>query len=122
MAASCPIQRTSPPTFSPSSLNCPYAPQNRGMTSSVLLMIPSVTDCDSAIGLPIASTESPTRMADESPNCAGSNSRGWSGLRRMMEMSVSGSVPTSSASISSRFHNVQNIRLACPATWWLVMM
>ena len=36
-------------------------------------------------------------------------------------MSVSGSVPTNSASITSRFHSVQNIRVACPATWWLVI-
>ena len=36
-------------------------------------------------------------------------------------MSVSGSVPTSSASISSRFHRVQKMRAAWPATWWLVM-
>jgi len=80
------------------------------------LTMPSVTDCDKAMGLPIASTESPTRIFDESPNLAGVKSRGVPDLSLRTEMSVSGSVPTSSASTSSRFHNVQNIRMPCPAT------
>ena len=80
------------------------------MTISVLLMMPKVTDCEMAIGLPIASTESPTRSFDESPNVAKRNSRGLEGLSFKIEMSDSGSVPTSSASISSRSQSVQNIR------------
>ena len=91
------------------------------MVISVLLMMPSVTDWERAMGLPIASTYSPTRIFEESPNSAGLNSIGCSGLSLRTEMSVSGSVPTSSASISSRFHRVQKMRAAWPATWWLVM-
>src|SRR5207247_2041660 len=84
--------------------------ENLGITISTLLMMPSVTDCERAIGLPIARMESPTPIFDESPNMAGTNSRGFSGLSLSTEISVRGSVPTSSAGISSRSHKVQTMR------------
>ena len=87
-----------------------------GIIISVLLIIPSVTDWDSASGLPIARTRSPTRTADESPKRATGNSRPRSGFSLMTAMSVSGSIPISSASTSSRLDSVQNIRIAWPAT------
>jgi hypothetical protein len=58
----------------------------------------------------MARTLSPTRILEESPNAAGVNVWGFFGFNLIIEMSVSGSVPISSASTSSRFHKVQNIR------------
>src|ERR1035437_10717923 len=78
IAASCPIQRTSEPTSSPSNRKRRVEPQNRGMVISVLLMMPSVTDWERAMGLPIASTYSPTWILEESPKLAGLNSIGCS--------------------------------------------
>ena len=60
IAASWPIQRTSDPTSSPSSVMRLKGQNSCGMIISVLLTIPIVTDCDSASGLPSASTRSPT--------------------------------------------------------------
>ena len=60
IAASWPIQRTIEPTSSPSSVMRLNGQNMPGMIISVLLTIPIVTDCDSASGLPRASTRSPT--------------------------------------------------------------
>ena len=86
----------------------------------VLLTMPSVTDCDSASGLPIASTGWPARSLDESPNFAAGNVRGLSGCSLTTAMSDSGSVPTRSAGTSSHVDNVQTILRGRPATWWFV--
>src|ERR1035437_10360301 len=67
MEASWPIHRTIVPTSSPSSRPAPKSPKNRGMIISVLLTMPRVTDCDSASGLPMASTGSPLRSMAELP-------------------------------------------------------
>ena len=91
-----------------------------GMIISVLLTIPIVTDCDSASGLPIARTRSPTLSDAARPKLATGNVRGLAGLSLSTAMSDSGSVPTSSAGISSRDASVQRIALVLPATWWLV--
>ena len=92
-----------------------------GMIISVLLTIPIVTDCDSASGLPRASTRSPTFSLVTSPNVATGNFRGVAGRRRSTAISERGSVPTSSAGISSRLASVQVIARVWPATWWFVM-
>ena len=87
-----------------------------GMIISVLLTIPIVTDCDSASGLPSARTRSPTFSDVAVPNAATGNLRGFAGFNLITAMSDSGSVPTSSAGISSRVDNVQTIALVLPAT------
>ena len=91
-----------------------------GMIISVLLTIPIVTDCESASGLPSASTRSPTFSLVTSPKAAAGNVRGVSGRSFSTAMSDSGSVPTSSAGISSRLASVQVMARVRPATWWFV--
>jgi len=74
-----PIQRTSEPTSSPSSVN--RAVENAdGITILMLLTMPSVTDWDMASGLPIANTASPTCNKLESPNSDGGEFARVSGL------------------------------------------
>ena len=90
------------------------------MIICVLLTMPWVTDCETAIGLPIASTTSPTFSWLESPQAATAN--GASGRLRVFNfsfstaMSASGSVPTRVASTSSPSASVQVMRMALPAT------
>ena len=88
-----------------------------GMIISVLLTMPIVTDCDSASGLPSASTRSPTLSERAEPKLATGNVRGVGGFSLSTAMSESGSVPTSSAGISSRVASVHTIALVWPATW-----
>ena len=116
IAASWPIQRTIEPTSSPSSVMRLNGQNMPGMIISVLLTIPIVTDCDSASGLPRASTRSPTFSFVTSPNVATGNVRGAAGRSLSTAMSESGSVPTSSAGISSRLASVQVIARVRPAT------
>ncbi len=116
MGASCPIQRTIDPTSSPSSVIRLNGQNMPGMIISVLLTIPIVTDWESASGLPRASTRSPTFNFVESPKCATGNVRGLGGFNLRMAMSERGSVPTSSAGISSRVASVQMIARVFPAT------
>ncbi len=114
IAASCPIHRTIVPTSSPSSV---MAVRNmRGMTSSVLLMTPSVTDCETDSGLPIASTGSPRDSVDDRPKRATGNVRGLAGRSFSTAISDRGSVPIRSAGTSSRSGSVQMIRRVRPAT------
>ena len=120
IAASWPIQRTIEPTSSPSSVIRLNGQNMPGMIISVLLTIPIVTDCDSASGLPSASTRSPTCSEPTSPKLATGNFRGAAGFSFSTAMSDSGSVPTSSAGISSRLASVQTMARVRPATWWLV--
>ena len=119
ITASWPIQRTRLPTLSPSSLNS--ANQYRlGIMSCRLLTMPLVTDCETAIGEPMASTVSPMRARSESPNLAtGSLPVFLRRLRssRITAMSASASVPTSLASISSPSAMRQRRWRALPATW-----
>ena len=107
IGASWPIQRTIDPTSSPSSVIRLNGQNMPGRIISVLLTIPIVTDWDSASGLPSASTRSPTLSLETSPKWAAGNVRGTGGLSLRMAMSDSGSVPTSSAGISSREASVQ---------------
>ena len=90
------------------------------MVILVLLTMPRVTDCDSANGLPMANTVSPTLARLESPQSTAGNSE-WRLLSSLSTaISDIGSVPTSVASISSLLENTQSARVAWPATWWLV--
>ena len=116
MAASCPIQRTIDPTSSPSSVIRLNGQNMPGMIISVLLTMPIVTDCERARGLPRASTRSPTLSVATSPKEATGNRRGVAGRSLRTAMSESGSVPTSSAGISSRLARVQVIARVRPAT------
>ena len=90
------------------------------MIICMLLTMPLVTDCETAIGQPIASTTSPTFSRLESPHSA--TARGTSGCLRVSSfnfntaMSASGSVPTRVASTSSPLARVQVMRTASPAT------
>ena len=121
IGASWPIQRTIDPTSSPSSVIRLNGQNMPGMIISVLLTIPIVTDCDSASGLPSASTRSPTFSFETSPKLRRPGTSAASrGLSLRMAISDSGSVPTSSAGISSRVASVQMIARVRPATWWLV--
>jgi len=95
------------PTSSPSRVIRLNGQNIPGMIISVLLTIPIVTDCESASGLPRASTRSPTLSFETSPKCATGNLRGTGGFSLRMAMSDSGSVPTNSAGISSRVASVQ---------------
>ena len=117
IAASWPIQRTMEPTSSPSSVMRLNGQNMPGMIISVLLTIPIVTDCDRARGLPRASTRSPTLSVETSPNDATGKVRGVDGRSRSTAISDSGSVPTSSAGISSRLASVHMIARVRPATW-----
>src|SRR4028119_727726 len=104
------------PTSSPAMVREPEV----GITSSVLLTMPAVTDCDNASGLPIARTGSPTRSFDESPQRAAGYSPAADGISLMIAMSDRASVPISLASTCSLFDNVTDSHRASPATWWLV--
>ena len=117
MAASWPIQRTTEPTSSPSSVIRLNGQNIPGMTISRLLTMPMVTDCESASGLPRASTRSPTFSFEASPNWAAGNVLGFGGFSFRTAMSESGSVPTNSAGISSRVGSVQVMLRVLPATW-----
>ncbi len=118
ITASWPIQRTIWPTSSPSSRKLPAIAL--GMIICVLLTMPRVTDWETAIGLPIASTTSPTRSPSESPQPAAAS--GASGRLRVSNfsfstaMSASGSVPILAASTSSPSARVQVMWVALPAT------
>ena len=103
IGASWPIHRTIDPTSSPSSVIRLNGQNMPGMIISVLLTIPIVTDWESARGLPSASTRSPTFSFEASPKAATGNLRGSAGRSFRTAMSESGSVPTRSAGISSRF-------------------
>jgi hypothetical protein len=105
------------PTSSPSSVSRLNGQNMPGITISVLLTIPIVTDCDRASGLPSASTRSPTRSVAAVPKLAVGNFRGFGGFSFTTAMSDSGSVPTSSAGISSLDASVQRMALVLPATW-----
>ena len=87
-------------------------------------MMPLVTDCETAIGQPIARTTSPTLAWSELPHEA--TARGAAGRLRESSfsfktaISAMGSVPIRTASISSPLERLQIMRVALPATWWLV--
>ena len=81
-----------------------------------------MTDWETAIGLPMASTTSPTFNWFESPHMA-TGSGGIGLLARLhfsfsTAMSANGSVPIFVASTSSPSAIVQMMRMALPATWW----
>ena len=86
------------------------------MIMSVLLTMPSVTDCDSASGLPIASTTSPARELGRVAEARRRKRVGFAGFSFSTAMSESGSVPTSSAGTSSLLDSVQTIRCRRPVT------
>ena len=120
ITASCPSQRTSWPTFSPSRRKLPRC----GDIMATFDMIPLVTDWESPAGLPMAKHTSPTCTLSESPNLAtakGLASFGRSDVRRRITaMSVMASAPIKSAAISSPSWRRQVMRVALPATWWFV--
>ena len=120
IAASWPIQRTIEPTSSPSSVMRLNGQNMPGMIISVLLTMPIVTDCESASGLPRASTRSPTLSLRDVAERGDRELARRRGPQLRTAMSDSGSVPTSSAGISSRLASVQVIARVRPATWWLV--
>ena len=119
ICASWPIHFTTEPTFSPS------ISIGRGMRRSALATMPRVTAWDSASGQPMARTVSPTRTDSEDPNTAVGSGADPLGRRErsslMTAMSLSGSVPTSVASSSSRVGRTTRMAVARPTTWWLVM-
>ncbi len=80
--------------------------------------MPADTVCDSPNGLPIATTQSPTRTASESPS--GVNGRFFSSTRSTAT-SVRGSWPTTLAFTWRLRPNTTKISLAPSITWLLVM-
>ena len=74
-------------------------PSVTGTARSVALMTPTVTVCRKPNGLPIAITQSPAAICDESPNLASGS--GWFGfsVSWISALSVSGSRPISFALI-----------------------
>jgi hypothetical protein len=82
--------------------------------------IPSVIDEESASGLPMANTVSPTSSASESPNSACGKVSPARPPSLSTEMSVSGSCAITVAGSTRPSVSVQSIRVVCPATWKLV--
>ena len=80
--------------------------------------IPAETEKPWPSGLPIAITQSPTRMARLSPK--GTALSGSTGSTLSSAMSVVGSVPTTSASSSKPSKNSTTISSAFSMTWLLV--
>ena len=88
------------------------------MSRSRAEMMPADTDPPRPNGLPIASTQSPTRIASLSPN--GTNGSGEAGSTFSTAMSVLGSRPTSSASSDEPSVKLTMISSASSMTWLLV--
>ncbi len=81
-------------------------------------MTPTVTVWPRPNGLPIATTQSPTRASSESPN--DTNGRATSAVTRSTARSVAGSRPTTVASNVRPSWNATSIASAPSMTWLLV--
>ena len=96
-------------------IGCSARPGRRRLSP---LTIPRVMVCSSPIGLPIATTSSPTRRAAESPRRAAG--RGVDASIRSSARSVTVSIPTSRAVAREPESSVTESEAAPSTTWALV--